>query len=74
MHTLEHMLFMLSERIRRELGNTELTDAAKRLASESHSYERTSDGPDPLEAMQKIEVAALPLRPPRRSRRICDFR
>ena len=53
MHTLEHMLFMLSERIRRELGNSELSDAAKRLASESHNYERTSDGPDPLRPMHE---------------------
>jgi hypothetical protein len=53
MHLLEQMLLFLSERIRDEMGNFELIEAAQRLASESHNYARTSNGPDPLHEMHE---------------------
>jgi len=56
MHLLEDMLLRLSQRIEEEtkspelinLTRQELIEATRLLASESHNYERTSDGPDPL--------------------------
>lgn len=48
MHALEHMLFLLSQRIRIDTGNTDLSAVALRLASESHHYERIPGAPDVL--------------------------
>ena len=39
MHSLEHLLLLLSKRIEDETGNTELAEAAKFLANESHAYD-----------------------------------
>jgi hypothetical protein len=38
MHSLEHLLIMLSKRIEHETGNQELADAVLTLASESHGW------------------------------------
>jgi hypothetical protein len=38
MHVLEHLLLILSVRIRHETGNEELADAAETFASASHDY------------------------------------
>jgi hypothetical protein len=38
MHALEHLLLILSARIRHETGNEELAEAACTLASASHDY------------------------------------
>lgn len=55
MHTLEQMLKFLSQRIEEEMQNADpdLIEVAKLLADESHNYERTSKGPDPLR--EKLE-------------------
>jgi hypothetical protein len=50
MHNLEYLLFVLSERIRRETGNDELSAAAEHLASASHEYVPERD-PEPLADM-----------------------
>jgi hypothetical protein len=50
MHSLEQLLFLLSDRIRRETNNDGLADAAKLLASASHDYE-PSRQPEPLAEM-----------------------
>jgi hypothetical protein len=38
MHSLEYLLLLLAERIRRETNNSELADAAMTLASASHDF------------------------------------
>jgi hypothetical protein len=50
MHSLEQLLFILSDRIRRETKNNDLADETKLLASASHDYE-SSRQPDPLAEM-----------------------
>ena len=50
MHNLEQLLFILSDRIRRETGNDELANETKLLASGSHDYE-PSRQPEPLAEM-----------------------
>jgi hypothetical protein len=52
MHSLEYLLLVLSGRIRRETGNSELACAAVHLASASHEYEPSRE-PEPLEEMYK---------------------
>ena len=52
MHSLEYLLLVLSERIRRETGNDDLADAAKDLASTSHDYD-PSHQPEPLVEMRE---------------------
>jgi hypothetical protein len=39
MHSLEQLLLLLSDRIRRETGNDDLADETGHLASASHDYE-----------------------------------
>ncbi len=46
MHALEHMLFLLSQRIRIDTGDTALSEVALRLASKSHNYERVPGAPE----------------------------
>jgi hypothetical protein len=53
MHTLEHMLFLLSQRIQNETGDAELSEVTLQFASELHHYERTSDEPDWLREMHE---------------------
>ena len=50
MHSLEQLLFVLSDRIRRETGNDDLADATMHLASASHDYEPARQ-PEPLAEM-----------------------
>jgi len=52
MHRLEYLLLVLSERIRRETGNSELADAAMNFAGASHHYVPESE-PEPLAEMHK---------------------
>jgi hypothetical protein len=49
-HSLEQLLFLLSDRIRRETKNDELADATKLFASASHDYEPVRQ-PEPLAEM-----------------------
>ena len=42
MHNLEHLLLILSQRIRHETGNNDLAEATLTLASASHNYEPTA--------------------------------
>jgi hypothetical protein len=50
MHSLEQLLLLLSDRIRRETGDEELAKATMRLASASHDYDPPQQ-PDPLTEM-----------------------
>lgn len=50
MHSLEYLLLVLSDRIRRETGSSDLADAAMHLASASHDYEPARQ-PEPLAEM-----------------------
>jgi hypothetical protein len=50
MRSLEQLLFLLSDRIRRETNNDELANATKLLASASHDYEPSLQ-PEPLAKM-----------------------
>jgi hypothetical protein len=50
MHSLEQLLLLLSDRIRRETHNDDLADATGLLASGSHDYE-PSRQPEPLAEM-----------------------
>jgi hypothetical protein len=54
MHTLEHLLLTLSQRIRRETGNNDLADAALTLASASHGYEPTGSVEESLANMNDV--------------------
>jgi hypothetical protein len=51
MHSLEHLLMILSLRIRHETGNNDLAEAALTLASASHEYEPTGSVDESLAAM-----------------------
>lgn len=44
MHNLEHLLFILSLRIRKETGNHRLADHTLALASASHNYDPCTMG------------------------------
>lgn len=49
MHALEHLLLLLSARIRHETGNKELADAAETFASAAHDY--VPEGEETLSAV-----------------------
>jgi hypothetical protein len=51
MHTLEHLLLILSQRIRHETGNNDLAEAALTLASASHAYQPTASVEESLADM-----------------------